>query len=288
MGKPPVEGVLIMLSGKQGAVNGIPCVRSWKVVTSADVQAFITSSTSGGTGRKAGNKKWTGEYKGYGSLPAVAPGESFTFGGSIDGVKGCSGSAIVDKVEIVIDIEGGKIIEHTVTFTGNGALTLGAAAYFDYTVADAPTSIGCKVLLGTVAASPEYTELTNVRKVTLSMSADNKTFVNSSTAGETGAVSGNIDAEVSISVHTVDFSALPTLNTVKSVQVFVNATEFWQVDWMIFDEASDLEVNPESGDIVGATLTAKLAGVQTISAVDTIGAITDPEETVIWPNVETS
>jgi len=271
------------ISGIGGAVDGVNTVRTWTISSSADLQSFAASNTAGATGRAIGNKDWSGSYTAYGPQPVKMPGEKFTFTGSIDGTNGATGDAIVDSVEISIDIEGGGIIAHTVSFSSDGELSLGAAVAVDATVPAPYTSIGCKVELAAVAAEPQYGELANVRTVTLSFSAENPSYIDSSTAGQTKRHVGNIDLEVSIGVYVDDFADLPALNTVQSAKIYVSDTEYWEISWLMFGEASDLTVDREGAAIVGASLNAGLVVSQLIGEVQTLGEINTPDLETWWP-----
>lgn len=272
-----------VISGKSGAVDGAGTVRDWSVSSSADIQAYIASNTSGGTGRLAGNKDWSGSYKAYGHTPANLPGASFTFTGSVDGTNGVTGTARVDSVDIECDIEGGGIISHTVNFSSNGALTLGSAAATDATVAIPPSAIGCDVQLGTVASSPSWTPVTDVRSWTLTLTADNQSYVSSDTAGETKRNEGNLDATVSYSVYEGDPSGLPAVNSIAAIRLYTSASAYWELLWVMFGEASDIQTDIEGGSLVGATLNASMNAVATVGETDTVGTIKTPAEATIWP-----
>lgn len=273
-----------VISGILGAVNTISTVGKWSISYKADTQAYVASNTLGGTGRIAGNGDWSGSYDALGHTPAVLPGAAFAFLGTIDNVKGASGTAIVDKVEINWDIEGGKPISHTVTFSSNGALTLGAAVVTDATIPNPPSSIGTKVELGTVVTSPVFTELTDVRTIRLTLSNDNKSYVSSGTAGQTKRTKGNFDCDFAISVYAGDWSTLPAPNTVKAVKLWVDATTFWLINWGMIGELSNLEVDRETAAPVGATVNGSLNGFALLNgATPTAGFVKNPATTQIWP-----
>lgn len=265
------------ISGIGGAVDGASTVRAWSISSKADLQEFAASNTQGASGALPGNTDWSGQYSSYLPQPAVMPGEEFAFVGSIDGTKGASGTAIVDSVEITINIEGGNIISHTVNFSAAGTLTLGAAVAVDETIPGATTSIGCKVQIGPVGGA--VADLPDVRTVTITITAANAAYVNSSTAGKTLRKRGNWNATVAISVHTADFSTLPQPNDVKIVHVYVNATDYYEFNWLIFGEATDLSVDREQATIVGGTLNAKFC----IEQGGALGVLTLPDETQFWP-----
>ncbi len=264
-------------------MNGDDTVRSWSVTTLKQLVPYHASNTQQGTGRIAGNGDWSGSYSGLGHTPAIFPGDTFTFTGSIDAVLGVTGAARVESIEIVIDIEGGNPIEYTVNFASNGALTRGAAVATDVSVPNPPSSIGTKVQLGTLVTTPVYTELSDVRTVTLTFTKALPEYASSGTAGETKRVDANLDLTVSIAVYTEDFASLPAEGSEHLMRVYVDATTFWALKWVRVEELSDLEVDIETGLPVGATINAGMQGFALISAVATVGEILDPAAVTKWP-----
>ncbi len=272
-----------VISGKNGAVNGSSTVRTWSINSSADLQKFVASNTAGGAGRLDGNFDWSGSYAAYGHTPDVLPGEGFTFTGSLDGTNGVTGTAIVDTCEITIDIEAGGIIEHTVNFSSNGALTKGSAAATDVTVADPPSAIGCKIELGTVAASPVWSEVGDIRTITISLEADNQSYVSSSTASQTLRKAGNIDASISYTFYEGDPANFPAEGTVTAIRAYVTSVLFWEFKWMRFAEAGDIEGDIEGGGLVGASCNLNMAGVTNVAGTPTAGDIIKPDTNDFWP-----
>ena len=268
---------MAVISGIAGAVNGSNTVRKWSINYTADTKAYNASNTLGATGRLAGNKDWTGSYEAYGHTPAVKAGASFSFVGSINGTLGCTGTAIVDQVVITWPIEDGGPISHVVSFSGNSALVKGSAAATDATVPSPPSAIGTKVQLGTLVATPVYTELLEVRSITLTFTASNQSYVSSTTAGVVKRTKGNIDATLAIEVYCDGgFAGLPDVNAVNAVRIFVNATLFWEILWIMFSENSGLEVDVEGAAVVGATINGALNMFTLIAAAQTAGSIKDP------------
>jgi hypothetical protein len=274
------------LSGILGAVDGIVCVRGWSVNLPDDLQAWAGSNTAGAEGNEIGNRDWNGNYRAYGGQPEKMPGDTFTFAGSIEGTKGVTGSAIVDSVEINWNQESGARIEHTVNFGGNGAPTVGASVAVDGSVpVPSHTSIGCIANLLTVAANPVPTEIPGIRSMSLRIAAANPSYVDSSTGGWHKRKKGTISLEASLAVYCADFATagLPVANDVKGLQLYVNATEYWEINWIVWGPATDLTVDRERASIVTASYSGKLVVSQTINAVDTVGSIILPDQTTWWP-----
>lgn len=272
-----------VISGVNGAVDGSGSVRTWEVTATNDVVNVFNSATKGMAITQPGNDDWSGSYTAHGHTPVRMPGQGFTFTGSVDGTNGVTGTAIVDSVEIVINIETGEKIGHTVNFSGNGALSKGAAAATDTSTPDTPTSIGAKVEIATPAAVPSWGELEDVRTVTITITAENQSYVNSGTEGGTRRAVGNLSASLSIDVHTDDPNDLPDEGDVRGVRVFVNATEFWLFDWIVFNSIGPISVDIEGAGIVEATVAGEYTGYTAIGGDTTEGEITNPADTTFWP-----
>lgn len=278
-----------VISGLAGRINGQSTVGRWSISHTADLQPIIASNTKGAPVRVTGNSDWTGTYEAWGHTPGLFPGELFQFQGSIDGANGAdsgASGAIVDSVAIEWDIAAGAPIKHTVSFSANAALTLGAdVVAVDSTDPAAFTTVGTKLnIVNSIPDSPTNADLDDVTSMTLTITADNKAYASSSTAGVMKRVAGNLDATVSITALTDDWSTLPQINDIRSLKLFVNATEFWLIEYVIFAELTDMEVNRE-GDPVGATMTANFTGfseVGTTTPAWTEGEITQPDSTKKW------
>ena len=279
-----------VLSGALGAVNGQHTLRDWNISSSEDLQAFVASNTLGGTGRRAGVKDWRGGFNLYQSgntgqsLGAVKPGTAFTFTGSMDNIKGVVGPAMVSQLQVTIDIEGGRIIMAQVSFEGNGTLVKGPAVAADATIPNPDSSMGCKVQLGTVVAAPVFTELTHVRTVTLTFSSALQAYSDSSTAGFTLRKAGPLDAQVSISVYPDgDLSLLPQEGDIKALKVFIDADDFWLLNWVRFGEMSDVTVSRETHAVIGATLNAGWSCAENVDGTTpTMGKIQFPDDSFMF------
>lgn len=272
-----------VISGKGGAVSGQDTVREWSITTKKTLVPITASNTKGGTMRVQGNGDWSGSYSGYGHTPGVFPGDTFVFTGSIDGVVGVTGNARCESVEVVIDIEGGKPIEYTVSFQSNGALSKGAAVAVDIVVPNPFSSIGTKVEFGTMVASPVFTEIADVRTITLSFTKSLPEYASSDTGGDTKRVDANLDLTLAITVYTADFSTLPAEGSEQHARVYVNASTFWELKWVRVEELSGLDVDIAEGTPVGATINAGMHGFANVTGTPTEGIIKDPAQVTKWP-----
>lgn len=271
------------LNGILGAINGVSTVRNWRVNRQASLQSFVASNTKGMTGSLKGNEDWSGSFSQYGHTPAHLPGDEVTFLGSIDGVKGVSGNALIDSVEIVIDIESGAIITMNTSLSGNGALALDvAAAVTDTEFPEIFSSIGRKVEIATPSDDPSFVEVPHVRTVTIRLTANNVSFVSSETAGNVNRKKGNLSASLSMSLYAEDnsLSNLILPNSLKSVRVYVESDKFWQFDAILFGGLSDITIDREAAAMIGASLEGNFTGHYNS---ETEGQIIMPNTTVWWP-----
>lgn len=277
-----------VLSGVGGAIDGSGTVRKWTMVASAAAIKWVASGSKQGASRVAGPRDWSGTYDAYGFLPARMPGDAFTFTGSFDATNGWTGPAIVDSVTINWNHETGDPISHTVAFSSNGAVTLGAAAATDVTVPEAPPSVGCILK----AATPDpgvYAEILDIRSATLTITRENTPYSSSSTVdgGEarTKRVAGPWDFTFSYSLYEGDPALLIEPNAVRQFQVFVNATLFWELKWARAVDLSDVEVDHETGALIGATQNFEMEGFTDVAGTQTEGFIKTPEVSpvTVWP-----
>lgn len=276
-----------VISGKDGAVNGQPIVRSWSLAHSADIKSMVASNTQSGSVTLPGNENWSGSFVQYGHIPSLIPGESFVFTGSVDGATGAYGEARVSTVTIAWGHEAGEPIGMVIAFQANGELTLGAAVASDTDDFDnVESSVGVLVKLATPGGS--FDPLDDVRSAQLVLTAANKEYRSSSTEGHTKSEEGPWDWALTIDMYSgALLSELPAVNEVKGIQLFVNATEYWELLWGRVGEMTNIQVNPETGDLVSGSLNMSMHAIETIADTATIGSITHPSAiggtTTIWP-----
>lgn len=277
-----------VISGIGGAVNGESTVREWSIESNEDLQEYIASNTAAGTGRIIGNEDWSGSYSGYGWEPAIFPGDTFTFTGSVDGTNGVTGSAMCESVDIELDIEGGAIMQYVVNFAGNGALTLGAAAASDSTDPSVRSTIThATVELETALGSPESWDspIADVRRITINIAMNNPSYASSSTAGVMKRVRGSIDATVNVSLYTDDPSTLPAKGTPAKIRIRTKddtVDEHWEI-WFVRVQDVNVETPIEDAGLVAAELVFALSASETVDSVVTAGKIVGPSTTTHWP-----
>jgi hypothetical protein len=270
-----------LMSGKFGMVNGQSAVRNWQTTLTSSPKKYVASHSAQGPGRRPGIQDWTGSFGCYGAKPLVMPGETFTFGGftgpttGVEATNGDAygGSAIVESVALTWNWESGDILSHVVNFGGNGAWAKTLAHYEDNGDPELRETIG-------LGAEVDGETIDNVTTITLTITAENKTYVNSSTAGWTKRVAGTIEATLSLGLQNTNVDDLVIgIGEDCEFKLFVNDEDFWLLRWMHFKDISGLQANREGGDIVALTCNFEMQG---LDAANEIGCIVLPGETTAW------
>ena len=274
-------------AGLFGMVNGQSTVRNWSVSDAATSVAYGASNLRAGTHRKRGVNSWSGSFAGNGGLPAVMPGETFTFTGytapttGVHGTAGItySGTAIVDSVEITWNFSTNEIVQWKVNFSGHLALVKGTGTETDATTPVHPLTAATKVEYFNVS----WQELSNVVSVTLTISAANQDYVDSSTivsgVAWTGKKEGRIDWNANIVLNTDDQPLAKGSD--QQLRLYTDASLFWLLEWGHLRDYTNLNVDNDSGAILQQTMAFEKAGLDPTTSA--LGTITKPGGTVFWP-----
>ena len=254
-----------VISGINAHIDGISTLRKWKVRMKNMVAEGAASDAPGGIQRLAGNKDWNGIYLAYGHTPVQFPGDAFSFSGDVDANYGISGTGIVDKITLICPVEKGDRIEQIVEFSANGALTAGAAAATAGATPAIYSAISRKVALDTV-------DVTDVRGWKLVMSARNKPYASSTTAGQVQRTAGNIDAQFEYMTYQDDASQFPTEGDMSVVRFYVTASTYWELTWGIFEEIGEWGGDLEGAENVGAVVRGSYSAFNSTS----MGTIRNP------------
>jgi hypothetical protein len=275
---------MTVLFGSLAAVDGENTVINWSAAFTADNKDVPNASNmQRGTVRLEGRKDWTGDFECATAEPVVMPGEAFTFEGSIDGALGVSGAAVSESMDTSCDVAGGGPITCKVAFGGNGAPTKGAVVVADATDPNPYNGLNGKAATGTKVASPVFTDLTDVTKWSLKISAKNKKYGSSSTAKQNKREPGHIDCSASVSYYFATPATLPVEGSTIALKLFVSDTECWELWWMIIDSVTDIKVDPNSQEPVGCTINVSWSAFTDIAGTATIGKIITPAGTTFWP-----
>ncbi len=125
---------MAVLSGKDGSVtwNGgaISQVTAWKCTETAHNSAWASSSTAGYRHRVCGTRDWSGWFAAkYDGSIAATVGQGTISGTPVSLVlqigpsETLTGNAIIDEVELEVDVNTGDVVGYTCNFSGTGALT---------------------------------------------------------------------------------------------------------------------------------------------------------------------
>lgn len=263
------------LVGVNMAVNGENTLRQWRIVDRSELRPYAASNTKSGYGRACGIVDWEGVYLGYGIMPAVFPGDTFTFTGSIDGSHGYTGTAYCNRVEIVVDIENGNYVEYAVGFACNGLLTPSKSLVAsDVTIPDPPCPEGLTVKL-------DDDDQTHVRFMRLILENKGVPYVDSDTAGRRQRTRGVFDAKLQYSQYFEDPTVeLAAKDIDYNVKVGVATGLAWDIDFMRVESIQpivDLSKDENVGVVIEMAFNA--------SDGTDMGSVKTPEDTPVekWP-----
>ena len=278
---------MAVISGKAGVVNGASTIGRWQIEThGAELPSHPASGSTYVLSALEGNTDWKGHYYAYGHTPASMPGDALTFIGSLDGSLGVTGTAIVDAVQIDINVESGEPIAHVVQFSSNGTLALGSAAATDSSSPTIFSPKSRKVAIAT-AANPisvqSWTDVTEIKRMRLVFGAKNPRYVNAATAGVFKRVAGNIFAAANYVAHTSSPAGIPLPNAIKGLRFYVTATTYWEMDWGIVENVRDLGVDRETADPVFYSIDWRFQAFTDFSGTPLQGKIVKPAVTNWWP-----
>lgn len=269
-------------SGRFGLVNGKSTTTKWSINQTSSSQSFVASNTRGGTGRTGGPQDWTGSYEGLGHTPGVMPGEYFDFLGltgpdsGVEGEAGVaySGNAIVESVSITWNWETNQAISYSVSFGGNGQLEEVTQAAADGSQVAVFETKGCIFTFD--GDTPDF----GLTTATLTITAANQTYVDSSTGGWTKRSPGPIDATLSVTINHNSITTLPfEEGDSVNVKAFINDTLFWDLKWMLIESFSNIGAERASGKIVSMTINTSLNAAKD----GAVGWIKKPGGTAFWP-----
>lgn len=261
--------------------------RKWTVSLPSEAPDFSSTALKKAKARIAGPEDWSGTVEAYGHTPAIKPGVGFTFHGSMDGVNGVSGAVMCSSVAIMLNHESGEPIGHTISFEGNGAATFGAEAGLPDNTVQAPISpMDCVVKI-TPAEDASHTEQTiaDVRSADIGINRELFAYTSSSTAKQKKRIAGVWDAEASVSMYVTDPALFPTPGAMYTLKIYVSATTFWEIKWALLLEISGVDVDRETGAIIGAAFRFGFSAVTMYGAPPgsaTLGEINAPGDVNWW------
>lgn len=270
-------------SGRLGVVNGHGSIQNWQTQQVQTPARFAASNTGGGMASREGSHDWSGSFLQMLALPTIMPGEKFTFLGYTNDEDGSgsasyTGDAIVDSVAITWNWQTGATIQTAVTFSGDGEYTDGVATGTDATVLDTDEACGTKIEVDGV----EWTDLVSA---TLTITSANVAYTNSSTV-ENGKCWANRRPGVidwSLAVQEENSDGLPAGRAVGAdgeIKLYSDATLFWHLIEGHFVDDTGLNIDRNSGAIIGRTRNLVMNGAHQGAA--QLGAIIKPGGSLWW------
>lgn len=120
---------MAVISGKDGSVTfnsaEVLQVTGWTLTHTSHNSAWASSSTGGYKQRVAGVKDWSGGFTAkYDATIVPTVGQAAALVLDLDGSDSATGNAIIDSVQLVVDINTGEAVGYSLTFSGNGPLTM--------------------------------------------------------------------------------------------------------------------------------------------------------------------
>lgn len=277
---------MAVLSGKFGVVNGYSHIKNWNLERTSAPEIYRTSATEFGQFAGDGVTDWSGGFEGVGEGPPTTlfPGSVFTFQGYTapttgiygnDGVK-VTGSAIVDSLTIDWTWGEGASQGWSIEFSAaSGVITEESDGIFADTSVVIPDKM-CNLVLQTGASGAEAAWL-DLTSASLSISADNQSFVNSGTACTTHRTKGPIDWSLSVTEQSTAMKF--ALGSDTRFRIYTDAADFWLLEWGHLQDIGGLTIDIESGAIIDKTYSFIMQG----SYGGSIGSLTHPDGTEMWP-----
>ncbi len=246
----------VPITGKSAIIDGAAGVGFWKIEHNSSDSAVVHSGTEGATVRITGNFDWRGVYQSYGYEPQAMPGGAISFKGEGSDGSGASGPARVSRVDIHWDILNNRPIYHNVFFEANGALSIGSPSGSSAAYAAPLPSKGMLTKWGAAT-------IANVTAMRLSLVAPSAKYVDSSTAGETHRIAGNMDVFWMYRQNLNALSSAITVDSFAQLRFYVSTGEsYWDIQDAIVKRVMpiyDIEGGAnKQAKVVAATVSGKL------------------------------
>lgn len=217
-----------VISGVKAAINGIPCLKEWRLSTTNDLATAYCSASGGAPIVGAGNEDWSCVAFGYGVEPPVLPGDTFQFTGALrNGYQTDSGAngAIVTKVIVHFPVASGKYFWYELHFaSANSTLVAGTGTIEDVSTPAPVSPVGMYLHFDDVGVPIINAKLTVENAVA--------TYRDSSTGGDMGRKEGNYYCTWEADVYFDEFGTaeVPAAGSSADLKFFVTDTTFWHVD----------------------------------------------------------
>jgi hypothetical protein len=286
------------MTGVFGTVGRRTTIRDWMINSFSDTRRYAASNTRGAVDRMRGNYDWNGRFRHFGDWVAMSqsypgggyPGEYIQFQGyqgapdETYGGEGpwVQGDAIVDSIEVVWDWLTNDPVSVTTNISGNGAIQdMTDAAHTDISPPDTYSSEFCVLSIRDFTGGGSLTTVC-ARRATLTMSCDNKAYVNSCSGGIVKRAPGILDWNMAIVMEQPDSANLSFgQGNVVGISINVNGSSegFFELNYGIVRGFSDFVVNIETGDIISYTVNIEMCATDDSG---TVGHIHVPNTTGDW------
>lgn len=261
----------------------------WNIDPSDAVLKKITSATRGAAVRLKGNEDWSGSFMAHGTAPTVLPGDQFVFEGVTtgDATAGAAhvvtGTARCNSLVAVIDYVSGEPISHVISFQSDGTLAYSDAGTIEL---DDPLDASAFVVPDGSVHPVKFTKmplvpawagiLPDVQTVTITLTADNPARITSSTSGVVRHDRGTPDATVSIAVLEASPAEWWKNGEIYAIRFYVTATTYWEFQFLYLEKLGNVQVDPDSNELVGVTYEMGFCSVAEAAVVNTPGQIVKP------------
>lgn len=285
-------GVFSAKTGKFSADGGTSAMKSIRNINIAYVgeqpEGNASGANQGAPFSVPGPTDFTGDLEFYGKTFELIPQATFNFEAS-NGTETATGAAIVESCNMRCSIQNGGLLEGTIRFGGNGALTLSASAtaMTDANVPEAYGGIVCKAAWGPIASSPTMVDIADVQEWTLNWDAKINAYNTSGTGAPKARNGGGFrGATATVNVLNSQPSGLVTanmsVNQYGELRLYVTATEFFAIRWMGVTGIRET-VPIEAGENPQLQAGFKWSSYRPISGTQTVGYIKNPATSTIWP-----
>lgn len=283
-------------SGKLGMISGAKAIRNWSISEGYATNKIVHSGTLHGSDRENGPYDWSGSFSAYGHTPIWMPGEIVAFEGykapdaSDDEDNGdiYSGNIFIDSVAITINFATNEIINHVVNFGGSGDLDISPGSLIEDANAPASFTPCAGKIVTFVSGTPDVeTILQHVTQVTLTISREAKTSVNSGTTSGSGKCTTErqagaaVDWTMSIATEEGNRNSSLVPGSNHKFRLYVTASTFYELVWGKIKDITGLTVDRETANIIAQTYNVEMKGFSG----GVTGNITLPGDTQWWPVV---
>ncbi len=269
------------LTGEQAAIDGVTCLRRFRVRSSAVPAVGYCSASVGGPVVAKGNEDDVGVASAYGGQPTRLPGETFTFSGADRDGSGITGPAIVTKIEVNAQVEGAELLSHFVWFaqqgSGGSGWTFGSVSVTD---SSTPAPASSKALAVKINGSDF-----NVRRYKFTLENKPAIMRDSGTGGFTGRAIGNYSGAFELLAWYSDHAALPTRGTFNNLffETVANGAG-WQMDNGYIEHVNpDVHVEGDPPEFRAKGNTASITGIWSAYAGTVQGTVVAPDSTIWFP-----